>query len=303
MPNLSSQWADALDPIVRKWWFQGFARRSSLINTLFNVQTSNRSTEEVSGIGAISPDAWLNYEKSNVISEADFNQGYKQTFTHKEYPLDFSIERKLMDDSKHNEILRIPQQMGDSAALRRELDAASVFNNAFSGSFTGADAVALCSDSHPYGPDKTGSVQDNNFALALNKTNLATVREAMMAFTDDNGEIAAVTPNAILVPPELEDEALVITRSMNDPDSGNNAINPQSGRFQVIVWHYLTDATAWFVLDTNLMKMGGLEWYDRAALSVKLRDGDDRTVRAWWRAYMRYSYGWSDWRWCAGSNT
>lgn len=302
MAITSAQWADLLDPIVRKWWEQGFARRASLIPTLFNVQTSTRAYEEVSGVGAIGIDAWENYEASGQISEADFNQGYKKTFTHQEYVLDLSVERKLIDDDQHNIVRTSSFRLGDSAALRRETHAVSVFNNAFSDTFAGADSVGLCSEAHPYGPDKTGSTQSNEGTLALTKTNVATTREAMMAFTDDNGNKVAVTPTMLLVPPALEDEALVIARSLNDPDSNSNAINPQSGRFQVVPWHYLTDSNAWFMIDPILMKMGGLEWYDRVPVSIGLRDGDDRTVRAYWRSYMRYSYGWSDWRWVYGNN-
>ena len=46
-------WADALDPIVRKWFDLGFNRRTPLLPELFNVQGSTRAYEEISGIGAI----------------------------------------------------------------------------------------------------------------------------------------------------------------------------------------------------------------------------------------------------------
>jgi len=179
-------WADALDPIVQFRVDQGFARRPSLINTLFNVQGSTRAYEAISGVGAIGIDAWLDYENSRQVPEVDFDQGYKQTYTHKEYIVDFSIERKTNDDADFATVFRTSERIGDSAALFREVQAASVFNNAFSVA-NGSDGVYLCSDSHPHSPQKTGVVQDNSFALALNKSNVRTVREAMMAYTDDNG--------------------------------------------------------------------------------------------------------------------
>lgn len=297
---ISENWADALDPIVRKWFEQGYARRPQLLAALFNVQTSQRAYEEVSGVGAVGIDAWENYEMTGVVSEVDFDQGYKSTFTHKEYPLKIGIKSKLLADNNFAEIMNIPTKLGDSAALKREVDAASVFNNAFSDTFAGADSVGLCSDAHPYSPTKTGSTQDNEFTLALTKDNVGAIREAMMAFTDDNGNKVAVTPNLLLVPPALEDEALVIARSLNDPTSANNAINPQAGRWQVQPWHFLTDANAWFMIDQALMKMA-LEWFDRVPLGINPMV-EDKTIEAHWIAYMRYSFGWSDWRWVAGSN-
>lgn len=297
---ISDNWADALDPIVQKWFQAGFARRQALRPMLFNVQSSQRSYEEISGVGAVSPDAWENFENDGKVSEVDFDQGYKTTFTHREYPLKIGIRRKLLEDNNFAEIMNIPVKLGDSAALKMEIDAASVFNNAFSTSYLGADGVPLVDDSHPYGPEKTGVTQDNEFTLALTKDNVGALREAMMAFTDDNGQKVAVTPSMLLVPPALEDAALVIAQSMNDPTSGNNAMNPQAGRWTVQPWHYLTDSNAWFMIDPMLMKMS-LEWFDRVPLSINPMV-EDKTIAAHWIAYMRYSFGWSDWRWIAGSN-
>jgi hypothetical protein len=300
MPIISDNWADALDPIIHHWFEQGINRRPSLIDALFNVQTSVRAYEEVSSIGAIGIDAWDNYENSGAVPQVDFDQGYKETYTHSEYVVELEIERKFLDDNMFRQITDPALRLGDSAALKREVDGASVFNNAFSGSFLGADGVALCSDSHPYSPEKTGSTQDNNFALALNKTNVATIREAMMAFTDDTENIVAVTPTMLLVPPELEDEALVIAGSLLDPDNANNALNPQSGRFSVLTNHYLTDANAWFMIDPIYMNMS-LDWFNRDPLALVF-EGVYKQVKASWTARMRYSFGWSDWRWIAGSN-
>lgn len=300
MVLISENWADALDPIVRYRFELGFARRPSLIDAMFNVQSSARAYEAVSGVGAVGIDAWGQWEQSGQVGQADNDQGYKTTFTHREYPLEMKIQRKLLDDSMWPEINNRAMGIGDSAALKREVDAASVFNNAFSASFVGADAVALCSNSHPYNPQKTGSTQDNNGTLALTKDNVKTTREAMMAFTDDNGNKVAVTPNVILVPPALEDEALVISKSLLDPASANNAINPQNGRFQVVVWHYLTDSNAWFMIDSTLMKMN-LHWFNRAPLTITPKV-EDKTLVATWIAYQRYSFGFSDWKWVYGNN-
>lgn len=297
---LSANWADALDPIVRDKFFLGMNRRAAVAPSLFNVQSSQRAYEQASGIGAVGIDMWNQWENAGKVGKADFDQGYKTTYTHREYPLEVEIKRKLLDDNMWNEVFNIPARIGDSMSLKREVDAASVFNNAFSASFLGADAVALCSDSHPYSPQKTGSTQDNNFTLALNLANVRTIREAMMAFVDDNGNKQGVTPDMLLVPPGLEDDAIAIAQSALDPTNATNAVNPQAGRWQIKVWHYLTDSNAWFMIDSSLMKQS-LEWYDRVAPGINPKAGDT-TLVATWIAYMRYSYGWNDWRWVAGSN-
>lgn len=300
MALVSSGWAYALDPTIHHWFEQGFSRRASLIPTLFNVQTSESNDEEVASVGAVGIEAWDTYEMTGNVGSADFDQGYKTTYTHKEYPMEVPIKRKLYQDAKWPQIFNIAARMGDSAAAKREVDAASVFNNAFSDTFAGADSVGLCSTAHPYGPHKTGSTQSNEGTYALTKDNVSTVREAMMAFTDDTGTIVAVRPNMLLVPPELEDEALVIAASPMDPTTANRAINPQADRFTVLVWHYLTDSNAWFMIDSNYLKMS-LDWFNRAPLTITPKVMDT-TIEAVWIAYMRYSFGWSDWRGVYGNN-
>jgi len=301
MAIISASWADALDPIIHHWFEQGVNRRTSLIPMLYNVQNSMRAYEEVSSVGAIGTEAWDTYRLSGQVGNVDFDQGYKKTYTHEEYVVELEIERKFLDDNNYRQITDPALRLGDSAAVKREVDAASVFNNAFTASapYLGSDAVALCSASHPKSPQKA-DVQTNTFALALTKDNVATVREAMMAFTDDAENIVAVTPNMLLVPPELEDEAMVIAGSLLDPGSANNAINPHSNRFTVLTWHYLTDNNAWFMIDTNMMKMG-LDWFNRDPLTL-VYEGMYKQVRASWTARMRYVWGFSDWRWVAGSN-
>lgn len=299
---ISENWADDLDPIVRFWFEQGYSRRTPLVPQLFNVQGSMRAYEEISGVGAVGIDAWDQWENAGKVGQADFDQAYKTTFTHKEYPLEIAIRRKLLEDGNMLEAQRITNSMGNSAMLKQEVDGAGVFNNAFTDTapYAGADGVGLCSTAHPYSPQKTGSTQSNEFTYALTKDNVRLMRQSMMAFTDDNGNKVAVTPNLILVPPELEDDALPIAGSPLDPDSANNALNPQAGRWQVQTWHYLTDSNAWFMIDTILM-MESLWWFNRNPLAINPK-AEDKTLVATWIAYMRYSFGWSDWRFIAGSN-
>jgi hypothetical protein len=293
-------WADTLDPIVKFNFDLAMSRRDPLVPMLFNVQNSTRAYEQVSGVGSVGIEAWDAFRTSGQVGRADFDQGYKTTYEHAEYVLEVQVKQTLFKDGNFGEIAKLVRRVGDSGRVKRETDGANLFNNAFSDTFAGADAVGLCSTAHPLSPQKTGVTQSNEGTYALTKSNVATIREAMMAFTDDVGNKMGVTPDLILVPPALEDEAIVISRSLNDPDSGNNAVNPQAGRFRVQPWHYLSDSNAWFMIDSVLMK-DSLDWWDRESLEINPKV-EDKTLFATWIAYMRYSLGWSDWRWVFGSN-
>ncbi len=300
MPIRSANFAEALEPVILRAFEVGMAMRPPVAPQLFNVQNSGNDHEKILGIGGMGIDVFDNYENANTIGELDFDKGYLKTYTHKEYPAKITVQRKFMADNQLPQILAIAQRAGMVTARKREVDAASVFNNAFSASYLGADAVALCSDSHPHSPDHAASTQDNNFALSLTKANLRTVREAMMAFTDDHGNKLAITPDLLLVPPALEDDALPIVQSVLDPTSANNATNPMAGRFRVVPWHYLTDSNAWFLIDSVQMRLS-LDWFNREPIQLN-REVRDETISISWIIYQRYSYGWSDWRWVAGSN-
>jgi hypothetical protein len=125
-------------------------------------------------------------------------------------------------------------------------------------------------------------------------------RELMRAYVDDKGELTPIVPDLLLVPPELEEEAFTIWRTMNKPDTADYHDNFVQGFLrQVIVWDYLTDANNWFLIDSAMAKEF-LLWIQRIALEFAMDPASDFRLEARFRGYERYSYGWSDWRFLYG---
>lgn len=302
MTLVKEEFTEALLPGIREWFNVGYNGVPSQMNQFFNVLPSDSDSEYYHSFGAISPDAWDNFEKSGLIPSVGFDRGYKTTFTHKEYLVELPIRRTLIEDNKYTQVLDQAQQLGFSAARKRERDAASVFNNYSSSSYVGGDAVALGSNSHPYSPHKSATTQDNLFAsTALSATNVETVRLAMLSFKDDVGELCGVVPDLLIVPPALENTAKTICETEGLVGYADNDINPQKGRFSYVMWPLLSSATTWFMVDSALMKQS-LIWFDREPLDIYPKNQDD-TVFITYVARMRYSYGWRDWRWvgCAAA--
>jgi len=301
---ISEQWANLLEPGLRATFeLQREALASkSLIPVLFGVTTSNKAKEEDLGIGGFGD--WEEYE--DAIQYDDNAEGYKTTFTHKEYAKGFVVERKLVDDDQYNIINKRPRGLALSAMRTREKHAASVFNNAFSDSYAGGDSVGLCSLLHPHSPSNA-STQANEGTLSLTYANAVTVRQAMRAYTDDRGELIPINPRLILVPPELEETAVQICKTMRGPDSQVPGTADYKANLiaehgiDYLVWDYLTDANAWFMIDPELAKLS-LLWLDRKPLEFAMDPTSDFTLKARFRGYMRYSYGWNDWRWVYGNN-
>jgi len=285
---------------MRENFYIGYNGIPSMAPQLFNVQTSESAYESFMSFGSVSPDAWEIYSKTGVVPKVGFDKGYESTFTHVEYALEMDVQRALIDDNKYASALDIGTQLGRSAALKRERDAADLFNGADTGSALGGDGVVLCASNHPASPTKSAVTQDNISALALSAANVETVRQAMLAVTDDTNEIVGVMPDLLLVPTALENDAKIITQTEGVVGKADNDLNPQNGRFRYMVWPRLTSSTAWFMIDSGLMKQS-LFWFDRVAPDIKLKEGD-KTLASTWIGYMRYSLGWRDWRWVHQGN-
>lgn len=308
MPAVSNNWAELLTPQTTAAFYTGFTaggRRESLIPSLFRMERSQRAFEEHLGIGQFGSEGWA-FESTGRVQYDSINKGYLTRWTHVEFAKGFEVQRKLIDDNLFSIVFDRAQNLGDSAFRRREKAAASVFANGFTDSgtdtdgftMTGADGVGLLSTAHPHNPTNTGSTQSNEDVLPLTKDNVSNTRQLMIAFTDDRDDPLDVMPNGVLLPPELEDSWLEISRSSLDPTSANNAINPQQGRFTHYIWQYLTDATNWYMMDIPRMKQD-LIWYERIPVEFA-RDADFDTLNSRFRAYMRYSRMWRDWRWIYG---
>jgi len=272
---------------------------ASPVPKLFNIQSSSRSKEEYQGVGGFGD--WKTFE--GAIEYDDFDQLYKTTLTHQEYVQGFKVERKLVDDDLYNIISERPRGLAIAAARTREKHAASVFNNAFSTSYVGGDAKPLCEDDHPLSPTHTGDTLDNEGALSLSYDNVITTFRTMREFKDDREELLTVRPDTLLVPPELSQTAWEIWQTMgNKPNTTDTVANFTTTFLKdVIVWDYLTDANAWFLIDSQLAKRH-LLWVDRIPMEFALDPTSNFTLEARYRGYMRYSYGWSDYRWVYGNN-
>ena len=294
---ISENWARLLTPGLRKIFYTQVAALAaeSRVPQLFSVQTSSKAQEFDLGIGGFGD--WREYK--GAIEYDENEQLYRTTYTHVEFARGFRVERKLVDDDQYNVINRRPQGLALSAMRKREKDAASVFNNAFSASYTGGDGIRLCNASHPYSP-LNAAVQSNAGSTALSYTAIEATRRAMREFKDDRGELIPMSPTLILVPPELEETASSIVNTMNKVDIAEYHDNfVKRVGIQYLTWDYLTDADNWFMIDPGLCKMF-LQWFDRVPLEFAEDPTGDFSLEARYRGYQRYSYGWSDWRWIYG---
>ena len=160
--------------------------------------------------------------------------------------------------------------------------------------------MPLISANHPLSPSNS-AVQGNTWSLALSNANISTVRQAMREWTDDRGTWRTCSRTPCWCPRSLRKRPGRSSRRPRSTSLGSPNLtgNFHRNRYNVVVWDYLTDATRWFLVDSRLMKRF-LKWYDRVPLEFGQTEDFDTFV-AKYRAYMRFSFGYSNWRWIASS--
>ena len=92
----------------------------------------------------------------------------------------------------------------------------------------------------------TGAPHSNLGAAALSTAAMQTGVTAMREQTNFAGKRIGLRPRYLIVPPELEFTAMVVTKSAGVPGSNNNDINPMLGYVTPIVAPQLTNTSQWF---------------------------------------------------------
>jgi hypothetical protein len=94
----------------------------------------------------------------------------------------------------------------------------------------------------------TGAPHSNLGASNLSTTAMQSGITAMREQINFAGKRLGLRPRFLVVPPELEWTAMVVTKSAGVPGSNNNDINPMLGYVQPIVSPQLTSPTQWFLV-------------------------------------------------------
>ncbi len=280
---------------LRKVFFLAYKEQPTIYDQIYDVVSSKRKAETdhtVAGLGkfdAKTEGVPLTYE--------DFVDGYEREYSHTAYAKGIRITRELLDDEQYGVMAKRAQALGRAARYRKEYDHALIFNNATSTTYAGADALALLSNSHTLAavPGTTVDNLDSNTSLSV-----AAIESACLFFrklVDDQNLLIDMQPATLLVPPDLEREAHEILDSDRVPYKADNEVNVFKGRLNIIVWPHITHTDHWFVL-CNKAQMAPVS-FDRVPLEFE-RDGDFDTKDLKMSGYMRYSFGFTDWRFCTG---
>lgn len=300
MAEVRPKWVDALDPTFRAIYNETEQSFTTMYDKIFNVMSSDKAFEKdtaLSGIGQLEEVPEL-----GAIPYEDATPGWEVTYVHKKFAKGRMVSQEMIDDEKFNMINKLPKSLSLSKARTKEQSAADIFNYGFVAGggglakFSGGDAKALFATDHV---NRAGTVtQSNKITTALSQTSLQSVITAMKKRKDSKDQIIGFQPDTLLVPTDLEFTARQILETTQVLGSNNNDINPIKGSLNLVVWPFLTSATAWFVIDSQASE---LNWFNRKDEGVKgpVYDFDNESAK--WKTSTRWSVGFSDWMGVYGS--
>jgi len=292
-------WAEDYQPVVYNLFMMGVDMVPSLIPAVYNVQNSNSAFEYFLGLEGTDVEGWNVYKETGSTAYADFDRGFPKTFQHYNYTRKFKLLQDYIEDGTLNGAATTAiRGMGISAAQKRETDAASVFNYAFTASapYLGPDGVALCSATHDYSASN-GAHYDNTGTEAFSYAALKNARQNLRDLADGVGNPLMRNGTLILHPIELIDEVDEVVNASGKPGTANNDANAARG-FTSLAWDFLTDAESWFLLDPIWTKQS-LFWFNRVALYNEIVER--ATTHVVYEFRMRYSYGFIDPRFVYGN--
>lgn len=276
-----------------------YARYGEEHKEIYETEKSERSFEEetkLAGFGA----APVKNEGS-AIAYDNAQEAFTARYNHETIALGFSITEEAIEDNLYDSLsARYTKSLARAMAYTKQVKAAAVINNGFSGSYLGGDGVSLfgvnSGGSRVGHPLVNGGVNYNSptVAVDLNETSLENAVIQIAAWTDERGLLIAAKPVKLVIPPALMFTAKRLLDTELRVATADNDINAikQMGEIPggYTVNHFLTDSNAWF-LTTDVPN--GLKHFERMPLSNSM-DGDFDTGNVRYKARERYSFGWSD---------
>lgn len=293
LQTTAQSWGKLLEPGLRKIFFETYPEKSEQFNKIFNVNSSKKAREHDLLLGGFQP--WSDKTETGSVVYQDPATGYEIEYKHKSFASGFKVTREMHDDDQYNVINKMPKALAHSGRTKVDNDAAAVLNNGFDGVANAIyDGQALFSAAHPL---KGGGTASNLVTGALTDANLKLAIEAMHSAPDETGNKIQYNPTKLIVPRKLEFLAREIVGSEKKSGTDFNDMNTLKGSLEVVVYDYLTDDDAWFIMDPNVAQ---LNFFWRVKPEFKHEEDFD-TLEAKYRGYMRYSYGASDFRGIVGS--
>tara|TARA_R100000935_G_scaffold9403_1_gene19222 strand:- start:262 stop:1173 length:912 start_codon:yes stop_codon:yes gene_type:complete len=295
-----AQLAKELEPGLNALFGMEYDRYENQHAEIYTTESSDRAFEEevmLSGFGAAP-----NKSEGNAVNFDDAGEAYTARYNNETIALAFSITEEAIEDNLYDRLgSRYTRALARSMAHTKQVKAASILNNAFTGGASaGGDGVALCSASHPL---VNGGTLSNTPAVAadLNETSLEDALINIAGYVDERGLKVALRGMKLILPRQLQfiaERIMVSNLRVGTADNDANAIKTMGMVPDgYAVNDFLNDPDAWWV-KTDAPR--GFIHFERTPMATNM-ESDFDTGNMRYKARERYSFGFSDPRCVFGS--
>jgi len=259
---------------------------------IFETETSERSFEEETKLSGFTAAPVKN--EGSAIAYDNAQEAWTARYVHETIAMGFSLTEEAIEDNLYDSLSsRYTKALARGMAYTKQVKAAAILNNGFSGGPTYGDGQVLFSTAHPL---VSGGVNSNTFASGadLNETSLEAAVIQIGGWTDERGLLIAAKARKLIVPRALQFVATRLLETELRVGTNDNDINAIKNNGAVAegytINNYLTDTNAWF-LTTDVPN--GLKHFVRTPLQTSM-DADFDTGNSRYKARERYSFGVSD---------
>ena len=246
-------------------------------------------------------------------------EGYKKFVENFNYANSFHVTRNAIEDNKISGAINGLALMMRNYWLSRNNEGGAFLVNAVNGTstykgkamdITSADGLNLFHTAHTSKVEGVAT-QSNKYAgiaaeiadgVYFSSDALAKAETVMQNILDDNGEIAGITPDTIIIPNDatLKKQVFGVLGATQVPETNGNAFNFLVGRYNVVVSQHLNKLIGtdkpFILLDSNYNSVvDGLIYQNRESLRVRAYT-DEKTENVVFAGADRHCYSAIDWR-------
>lgn len=238
---------------------------------------------ELSSIGALQEKP----EGTGIVYDTPV-EGNEVTRYYTTYALGFQITKEMLADDLQRNFMKMPRELGKSAAYKRETEFFDLFNNGFANHTAWDGKAIFYYDGSTHRETlKSGDNMDNapSTAAELSYSSLQSALEYGMKCKDSAGRPVPMKPWLLIIPPELYFTAKNLQLAEFEPGSGDNDVNVvRNEGWQYFVSPHITDSKYWFVL----FKDHDFRFLWKEKVAIESAD-DFNTGNRLYKATMRFS--------------
>lgn len=232
-----------MEPILREAFFYEYDLGGSQYDKYWDVQDSFKSKETIQEF--VIPSEVPVAGEGGMFSRAELRVGRTQVWTHVTHKLEVVMTEELAEDNLYPEALRTQKALAIAMKRTVEKQSAQTYSNGLISTFV-PDGQLVFSPAHPvlYPNGSNPSSWANVLAATpFGSVGVKGLKVLMKKQRDENGDIAPHVMTQLLVPPDLEEEALEMYSSPGRYDSADRASNQTAKGLKVQVVDHFQDAT------------------------------------------------------------